>query len=385
MINNKKLNPLICSYGFSDGGIGFHDDNAFDRSGMVGGGSSHEPSGSGRDNAYDFNGPSYDPGDWTGWNDGTAGGYIGNDKFKAEFDAAMDKRTIEAAKDGLKIIGGALLGQPGLVGAGVINLVMNLNDRVVKGLIADGHSPKYAELAAKLAEQKAILSMQDAGVTPSGGPTSGQLAGVVSQAANNISVPSTGSTLSDAWNKFVDTWDGETPINEYKSPLDMYNAEEKFIQDQAGKYTDKLSGAESEQNKLLSDLINDAQNKSGYFSPVNFTIQGQNVSFVPKSNRATASMISDFGQSRLDNTSNIAKNILGGDLLKNPTLSEQNYLGKLENAAKLAADEAYRQKDLSKNISIKQQQIDNSQPGLLDYAKGGLSLFSTLKDLNLFG
>lgn len=96
-------------------------------------------------------------------------------------------------------------------------------------------------------------------------------------------------------------------------------------------------------------------------------------------------MISDFGQSRLDNTSNIAKNILGGDLLKNPTLSEQNYLGKLENAAKLAADEAYRQKDLSKNISIKQQQIDNSQPGLLDYAKGGLSLFSTLKDLNLFG
>jgi hypothetical protein len=128
----------------------------------------------------------------------------------------------------------------------------------------------------------------------------------------------------------------------------------KSMFDGSAQYTknqyNKLAAEVDTQNNLLDSLIEQSNTGTGLFSPASFTINGRQVDFVPKSQKAIASMLEELGQKKVENAS---------------TLFGSGYaIDKLLEDARQA------------NVADENQdnKTEAEEPGVLDYVKGIASL-----------
>jgi hypothetical protein len=107
-------------------------------------------------------------------------------------------------------------------------------------------------------------------------------------------------------NQFANTEEGKAIIT------DMYNGSAQLSKQQF----ETLKETTEKQNGLLDSLIDQSQTGTGLFSPISFTIQGQEVSFVPRSKRAQAAQEATLGQDIVGNQTGLLTAALGLDALK---------------------------------------------------------------------
>jgi hypothetical protein len=197
---------------------------------------------------------------------------------------------------------------------------------------------------------------------------------------SNLKGNSTGTTGNysfdmnnpQVWNDYVNQF--------YDTALEQYQTQAKQINEATGKANtslDALTGsttaARDKQTGLLDNLISNLQAGNNY-SPVKFNVGGNDVSFIPRANRDTATLISNLGQNNVSNATSTASTNAPIEQQKvtNTALSSTagnailSYLGALKN---LASDET-KKIATEKGIDINQQQVEQNEPGILDYLKG---------------
>lgn len=167
--------------------------------------------------------------------------------------------------------------------------------------------------------------------------------------ASEASAMADGGSVSSTWDTFVDefvsTDEGSAIISSMIAGQDDYKTQK--LQD--------FDDATVKQTGLLDSLIDQSQTGTGLFSPVKFTLAGDEVAFVPKAQREQASQEALFGQERVGN------------------------FGNLYTAA--LAD-----KTLSANMADADANREASEPGLLDWIKGIGTAAETGKSIyDMFG
>ncbi|RJR14270.1 hypothetical protein C4588_00340 [Candidatus Parcubacteria bacterium] len=128
----------------------------------------------------------------------------------------------------------------------------------------------------------------------------------------------------------------------------------------------KINAATDKQTGVLDTLISGLQSGNN-MNPISAKIGDQTISWIPRANRDTATQISDLLGKR---TTGEYTSALGGN-------ANLNYLERLKDLAEM------EQKKIAvdKGVDINQQQLEQNEPGLLDYAKGIGSLFSGVSGL----
>ena len=478
-----KLNPLISTAYGTDGP---HDG--------VGGGASVDgsPSGNGPSNSdrSGNDGPSYDPGDWTGWVDDKGNKYVGNEAVQDFMETAkVDGWEVakaafpEVAKTVVSAIGMNLLGTitglkdtgtairenmrsqiseqvksliPGISDEAANNIAertmdikasgntgysgsnannegrADLDDAIETAIIGSNLTPntenttKTQTLNSNLKSKISNYSpgdqssfVHDKYLTDNRWKTDEDwkkesLAGGVespewmasqggSEQSGDSSTDQTGTdykfdvntrqAMTDFFNSFYDTalQEYQSKANQVKNAVSgqktLLDGLIKDTRSGIDSYNDTVNSATTKQNTLLDGLINELE-AGNNLNPLSFTAGGNTFSFIPKPNRNTASLISDLGQNRFSNsktgadgvwdTLNTGNNSIAdygnksllGEMIsaeENPTITYLDKLKELANMenAQIASD---------KGNAIQQQQVDQKEPGILDYLLVGGSL-----------
>jgi len=144
-----------------------------------------------------------------------------------------------------------------------------------------------------------------------------------------------------------------------------------YMANAAGGMNQTLTDSTDAQTKLLADLTEQ------YANPVNFTIGGNEVSFIPKGSRNTISDLVSLGQTDMTNQQDTAAKIYDTAAITSPSVGKLSYLDALNQILdkEVSHDEqetndAYKKayaEYLSQQTGIDQQTADQGEPGLLDY------------------
>lgn len=187
-------------------------------------------------------------------------------------------------------------------------------------------------------------------------------------------------------------------VDKANTGLETYMAN---LTDDLGLFKETTRGATEEQGRLLSGLQEDISSGLN-LEPFNFSLLGQDVSFIPGANRRTAQQLAGLGQTGLENITGSEKDIFDAssstfqnlsnaekDQLLNSIIQAEtgdgtlDFLKDFKGLAELEASNIAT----DKGIDISQQKIEQDEPGLLDKIKGISTLFSSGGDLykSLFG
>lgn len=148
----------------------------------------------------------------------------------------------------------------------------------------------------------------------------------------------------------------------------LYEDQATHAKDAAEQFNTGLTGATDKQSDLLNSLMTGSQEGTGMFKPFQFTVGGQQMSFVPRAQREQADQLSKFGQTELENRSQTLKDILGTAGMTDPSASGLNYLSGL---MKMAGSEEDRTKtDLEKlrilsGQELGEKQLEANEPSVL--------------------
>jgi len=190
------------------------------------------------------------------------------------------------------------------------------------------------------------------------------------------------------WDDYVSQFFG-TPEG-MQSAKDMLQGQADFIKQQytdwqvnRGQPLNDYTAEVEKQGGLLDDLIDQSREGTGLFSPVNFTLAGQQIAFVPKAQRDQASQMAELGQAGVSNAANLygAQASAADDTLKNslatsPQSAGLAYLDQLKSLATTGESIDIARDTLTQSGNEADAKIDAMQPGILDYIKGIGTLFA---------
>jgi hypothetical protein len=234
-----------------------------------------------------------------------------------------------------------------------------------------------------------------------------------------------------------------TALNATNAELDagktyLGNATQAY-NNETDRYITGLNESRFKQDSVLDGLRRDIQNGTGMYAPTEYTLMGKKQSFLNKGARNTAAAIAELGQQGFDNASTyttaatkgadskfegankyatyvndnandkfknwdsyattsldalgklntnantVASNILDTTKLTDPTNASLATLAAYIKAAN--EEETRRQNDKNNainaaKINISQQEVDNSEPGVLDWIKGIGSIGSSFGNIS---
>ena len=140
-------------------------------------------------------------------------------------------------------------------------------------------------------------------------------------------------------------------------------------------YQSGIQGAMDNQSGVIDKLLSDSNQGTGLYNPVNFKFMGNNVSFVPKANRAQAAQQADFSQQSFNNTTSGLDKILASSQLTDPSNAGLKYLESLLKVSD--AEENRSQNDITN--ALQKLNIEYGKEAADDKIKAGEA--STLQKL----
>ena len=202
--------------------------------------------------------------------------------------------------------------------------------------------------------------------------------------------PETGASTGAApgsWDDYVDQFFGSD--EGMASARDMLIGQADFIKQQYNDWQGKsdkaladYTSATQERTGLLDSLIEQSETSTGLFSPVEFTLAGKQVAFVPKAQRAQADQQAQFSSDKLGASSSLygAQTAAADTSLANSTAAAPNtgqlaYLDQLRQLATTGESIDVARDTLTSNNENAAASLEAGEPGILDYIQGISTLF----------
>jgi len=190
-------------------------------------------------------------------------------------------------------------------------------------------------------------------------------------------------------NQFFGTEEGQ------KSALEMYQGQADYMKQQVdqwkvnrGTELNDLESANTKSSGLLDDLIDQSKTGTGLFSPVSFTLAGQQIDFVPRAARAQAEQEANMAQQQYLNANTLygAQADAADDTLTNsaavaPGTAGLGYLDALGTMTKTGETVDYADRALDQTGSIASDKLKANEPGWLDTLKGIGSGLETVENI----
>lgn len=237
------------------------------------------------------------------------------------------------------------------------------------------------------------------------GLSDGEASDILTQAAAAVEtgeVDETTSTTENAaqpgsWEHFVNQFFGTSEGQ--KSALEMYQGQADYMKQQVDQWKAtrgaELKGLEDANTKstgLLDDLIDQSKSGTGLFSPVSFTLAGQQIEFVPRALREQAAQEALMVQQQYTNANTLYTNQADAadDTLTNmaavsPHTASLGYLDSLGTMSSTGAGIDYADRALEQAGNIAGDQLEANEPGFLDTLKGiGTGLETANEIYNIF-
>lgn len=163
------------------------------------------------------------------------------------------------------------------------------------------------------------------------------------------------SSMEELYNNnpgIAQAWDQAFPS---QSAEDIIKGHTGYLGEQAGNYTG-----------LLNQMVSDAQNGAGMFKPASFMLGDQTYSYVPRMNRELADQIAGLG-----------KNIYSTANVTSPFAGDFAYLTAMQPIAQQDWQHGYLDRSLAQSGDLGNRQLDQNEPGILDYLTGINNLFGS--------